>query len=171
MTSFEVLKTHLTAMGLLNGNLSPNLVSIMNLTLFAFFINFFVTTLWFLTFTAHTFMEYSQGFYFTVSSLLVLVWYSIHYCQRRKFTELFVEHQAIIEDSKWKHIDLLRSNMKYSFFFFCFCMIFISQIQQEARMSLASNFTQKQMKKLKNSRNEPILFYCVFNCRFLRCLH
>lgn len=98
MESFLLLGKHLKLIDLLENGL--NRVTLLNIVLIAFSVNFIATSFWYFTFTARTIIEYSESFYYLVSALLATSWYSIYWYQRREFTEMFSDLQNVITESK-----------------------------------------------------------------------
>lgn len=95
--AFESLKYYQSVMGLWK-NGRYNLI--LNIIFIGFFINFVVTPMWFFLFTAQTIIEYSKCFYYMMSALLVLAWYSIFLHQRNDYAEVFADLERMIEKSK-----------------------------------------------------------------------
>lgn len=98
--SFKSLKIYLRLMGLWKNNAKHHHNPMRNTILIIFFINYFVTTLWFFAFEAQTFIEYSESLYYTMSTLLVLSWYSIYLYQVENYAEIFANLDILIEKSK-----------------------------------------------------------------------
>lgn len=87
-------------MGLWENNGKHHHNPMWNIIFIAFFINYFVTSLWFFVFAAQTFTEYSESFYYTMSAVLALSWYSIFLHQRQNYAQVFADIDTMIEKSK-----------------------------------------------------------------------
>lgn len=96
--AFESLKYYQSLMGLWKNGGRYNLI--LNIIFIGFFLNFVVSSMWYFLFTAQTIIEYSKCFYYMMSALLVLAWYSICLHQRNEYAEVFADLGRMIEQSR-----------------------------------------------------------------------
>lgn len=107
MKPFELLKIHLNSFGILQTDAAkkPSLnpyILIGNLS--GCLVLFFVSTAWFFVFSSKSNVKSAQSLYFTVSALVIVVWYSICLWNGDKYDSLFADSDAIIEKSMLKII-------------------------------------------------------------------
>lgn len=80
------------------------LFKVANLTVFATFFQFWLTTLWYLLFEADTFLEYAQCAAYVLTSTQSIVWYLLMLWQRQDKIVFFTRLDALIENSEFDQV-------------------------------------------------------------------
>lgn len=66
---------------------------------FGLYVEYFVTTFWYMVLYAETFAEYAEIMFFVECALITIAWHSMYLLQRRKFSDLFEDLDTLIEKS------------------------------------------------------------------------
>lgn len=66
-----------------------------------------ISTMWFFSFTAHTFGEYVNSFFFVLHGFLMISWYSVYFNQRRNYVSLVTELNTTIGKCKVKPFEFI----------------------------------------------------------------
>lgn len=102
--SFNELKRYLYIMGIFqwkNSTRREKLIrTILAYFIFGIFVEYFVTTFWYMMIYANTFAEYAESMFFIECASLAISWHSMYLWQRREFSDLFEDLDAMIEKSK-----------------------------------------------------------------------
>lgn len=119
METFELLRKYLRFFGIIreSSNIYEQFVNIaLNCLILSVFLIYFLTTLCFFIFDAHTFQDYIDSSFYVLSSLLTMVWYVIYVWQRHKYGHLFDVLNTIIETSEYRENFVVDIHLSEVFF-------------------------------------------------------
>lgn len=103
MEFFKKLKVYLRYLGILPFNSSARakiFIPVWNCILLIIHIWYFVGPLWYILSTNWTFKEVTETTFYIVTSLLIILWYSVCILQKSKYNVLFDVLDKIMEKSK-----------------------------------------------------------------------
>lgn len=104
MSTFKTLKMYMNLLGILQLSSTQEkqlLYKVSNGIAFATFVQFWLTTSWYLAFEADSFIEYAQCAAFVLTSTQSILWYFMLVSQRKDKIEFFTRLDAMIENSKF----------------------------------------------------------------------
>lgn len=103
MKIFDMIQNYMCLLGIFTSD-SSGKVRILRVASRWFFIGDAATVLlssfWYCSFTAETFNEFVEAFFYVVHTALLLTWYPVFLVQRFEYTQLMTELNAIIEKSR-----------------------------------------------------------------------